>query len=631
MALRVWIILALLCLSARGKPLHAGIVMQTSARSLNLRQPAPSHQSEITDAPEAFDPEGGIRLPDPPPHHHDSTKVKKDWGLFSRMFSGLITRAIIRDNTDTFPYHRVLDEARMLERYAGRSIRDISVRRFPVFAPPGNKLERFAESIHTQTRETTIRRDLFIKAGHVLDPEQLVRNLQLLRSRHYVATAWFEVVPDAADSTVVDLVLETHDKWTMGVGGGSSLNGPTTIELYDANLFGWGNRLNVATSFDWRHGDYGGNQVEYGIPNVLGSFYEAYFVAGKRFSYSNLGAEVRKDFILPNDYMIGATYMEQSNPVYLIFLDSTFHTRHRLTDGWAGVSTYVKGLRSSLYATGRYSHRRFQTRPDVLETLNPAFHNTDLAIGGLGLYRERFYTANLIYGYGIREYLAAGYRAEINAGYEWGEFEDNWYLGAHYSVGGFSRGGAYWIGGFTLGSYVNPSTGKWHSSGVDFDGRYFSRLFRANRTHIRQFIRTNYTYGWNRYAGNDEVIMFTRERGPLGLREHVFGTNRLNLNSETVYFTPWQPYGFNIALFHFFDVALLGGKPLIFENDFFSTVGVGVRIKNERLIFSALQIRLGFAFGKPGFLKSEYIRFSTQPRVDQYRFLPGPPEVIPFR
>ena len=43
---------------------------------------------------------------------------------------------------------------------------------------------------------------------------------------------------------------------------------------------------------------------------------------------------------------------------------------------------------------------------------------------GLGLYREKFYSANMIYGFGRREYLAAGYKAEVTSGYTWGEFSE---------------------------------------------------------------------------------------------------------------------------------------------------------------------------------------------------------------
>lgn len=55
----------------------------------------------------------------------------------------------------------------------------------------------------------------------------------------------------------------------------------------------------------------------------------------------------------------------------------------------------------------------------------------------------------MVYGFGTREYLATGYKAELVSGYSWGEFNDEMYLGMSYQTGGF-RGMGYIMGGFTL-------------------------------------------------------------------------------------------------------------------------------------------------------------------------------------
>lgn len=73
-------------------------------------------------------------------------------------------------------------------------------------------------------------------------------------------------------------------------------------------------------------------------------------------------------------------------------------------------------------------------RPLVAPDYNPALHDQDALLVGGGLYREKFYTANMIYGFGTREYLATGYKAEVTTGYSWGEFNDALYLGASYET-----------------------------------------------------------------------------------------------------------------------------------------------------------------------------------------------------
>ena len=71
----------------------------------------------------------------------------------------------------------------------------------------------------------------------------------------------------------------------------------------------------------------------------------------------------------------------------------------------------------------------------------------------------------MIYGFGTREYLAAGYKAELTTGYSWGEFNDALYLGTSYETGGFSKLG-YIMGGFTLGSYIDLDNGMWQRSAL---------------------------------------------------------------------------------------------------------------------------------------------------------------------
>ena len=117
------------------------------------------------------------------------------------------------------------------------------------------------------------------------------------------------------------------------------------------------------------------------------------------------------------------------------------------------------------------------------------------------------------------------------------------------------------MGGFSLGSSIDRASGRWSRSAVDVDLRWFSPLFIMGRSRVRQFLMLNYTQGWNRDTGNDESIRFTRRNGLQALKEHVIGTNRTVLNTETVFFTPWQPLGFRIAFFGFADFGLIGRSP----------------------------------------------------------------------
>ncbi len=498
---------------------------------------------------------------------YDSIRVKSSRRAVPRLLYGWF---FVRPRTDTAQNGRVLDENRALAAYAGKTIGDIHVERQQVFRSDGNWLRRTGNKLHALTEERVVRRDLLFKSGDTFDPQLIVRTKQLLRSRRYISGVEIAVRPDTLDTTRVDLLIRTRDSWTITVDGGAYSEGRTMVALEDANILGTGNMLKVKTNFSRRDFSYGGNEVEYEIPNVLGTFFTAEFAAGRAF------------------------------------------------------------YNSSVYLTGRYNHRRFLLRPnDVTANHHPSLHGHDAALFGAGIYREKFLTANMIYGFGSDEYLATGYKAEIVSGYSWGEFNDEVYLGLSYRTGGFRRAG-YIMGGLTLGSYIEPLTGKWNHSAVDIDLRWFSHLFIAGRSRLRQFLMLNYTHGWNRGTGNNESIRFTRRNGLQALKERILGTNRAVLNTETVLFTPWQPLGFRIAFFGFADLGLIGYSPNAFKNDFFASLGGGIRIKNERLIFSTVQIRLGVAFNKNGLADSEYFRLSNSTRLEQYRYRPTRPEIVGF-
>lgn len=557
---------------------------------------------------------------------YDSIQSKSNRRAVPRMLYKML---FTRPQLDTTFSGQVLDESRLLRPYEGKTIGEICVERLPVFGSDGNWFERTGNNLHVQTRDQVIRRDLLVKSGERLDPQLVVRNRQLLRSRPYISDAEIIVLPDSLDSTQVNLIVRTRDSWTISADAGLHSGGRTMIGVSDANILGTGNRLNIKTNFNRENFDYGGNIVEYQIPNVLGTFYTADFSAGRDFYNSELKVGLYKEFIRPTDYEIGLTYSDVKSKYYMVNLDTSNLIKQRTIDTWAGRSRYFKGLNSSFYFTGRYTYSRFSMRPEVGERHNPVFHGYDRMLLGAGFYREKFFAANMIYGFGVKEYLATGYKAEIVGGYSWGEFDDEMYIGTSYRVGGFNAMG-YMMGSFTLGSYIDLDNGAWYRSGVDIDLRWFSNLFLFRRNHIRQFFALNYTQGWNRWSGCDETLRFTKHNRPQALKEYITGTNRMVVNTETVIFTPFQPLGFRFAFFGFADIGLIGYSPNIFKNDFFASFGLGVRIKNERLIFSAIQLRLGLAFGKHGLVDTDYFNVSNGTRLEQYRYRPTRPETVRF-
>lgn len=644
-----WLAAALLGAAPLGSAAAAAVAKDPSqafaARSSSESAARPSERGDtlrvtrrgalprrVRKSPKRFSPERerpapdstGQRQADRNDRFYDSLRSKSSRHVVSRvLYRTLVRRS--RDTTDG----RVIDENRLFAPYAGRVIGDIAIERS---APFGSStwLERTANRLHTVTREQIIRRDLLFRSGEKLDPQIIVRNLQLLQSRSYLSDAVIEVRPDTLDSARVDLLVRTQDSWTIDVDAAARSGGELSLGLAEANLFGRGHRLRLETNIDYRDFDYGGNIVEYAVPNLFGSFFDFDFGAGRSFRTSRFDIRLRKPFLRPTDYEFGVAWHDDKVKHRFLDRDTTEVVGARDFDLWGGYARYLPQWRVSTYLTGRYNRRLLPLRPaDVSATHHPALHGYDALLFGTGLYRERVYSASMIYGYGSREYLSAGFKSEIVGGFLWGEFTDELYAGFSHTAGGFTPLG-YLMGKLMLGGYVASRGGDWRRAAMDVQVRWFSNLFGAGRSRLRQFVSLSYTLGRGRFTGADECIGFTQARALHASSTRATGTNRMLLNTETVLFTPYEPFGFKIALFGFCDGGLLGYRDNIFRNPGFVSLGFGVRIRNEQLVFRTIQIRLGIAVGRRGLADSRYFRFSSESELGQYSFTPEPPERLLF-
>lgn len=521
-------------------------------------------------------------------------------------------------------------ENNYVSNYTGRTIGEIYIYQNNVFENSKKWVDRTLNSLHRVTREEVIRNDLFFKSGDTINPVEIANNRRLLRSRPYFSDVNIIIVPRAEDTTIVDMYVLTRDKWTISADLKIKSDGKTQVMAYDDNLLGWGSRLSISTYVDWKHGfTYGGNLVEYTQRNIVGSFWDAYAVVGKGFDNANYGAEFTREFIHPTDYMAGASFMYERELLNYYPPDTMLHASWTMLDVWGGYAVEIPAMRNSLYMTARFFNLKYTDRPEVTDMLNPYFHNNAMLIGSIGFFKERFRLTNRIYGYGVPEDVAYGYHTAFLAGYSWGEFGNRWYLGGEFSAGYFTPIG-YLGTEAGLGSYLNSPNGKFYRTTLQAKVTYFTPLLGQGRYPVRQFIVLNATRGWNRLNGFQETLKFNSYADMRVLEEDVYGINRMVLNTETVVFTPWQVAQFKIAGFFFADFGLLGNSGNIFKNDFFTTLGIGFRIKNENLIFNTINIQLGVAFNKAGLMDSRWFDISNRRRNDPIRYRPVKAEPIEY-
>lgn len=140
--------------------------------------------------------------------------------------------------------------------FEDRPIAAISHETVPVFDPEdpreNNALYRFLNSIHVDTQDHVIARQLLFEAGDTIDSSELAETERLLRARPYLNNAAVQVVGDCGEEGVL-LLVTVRDVWTLepqvsaGREGGETKHG---FGFSEGNLLGTGNSVSIGYDKD---------------------------------------------------------------------------------------------------------------------------------------------------------------------------------------------------------------------------------------------------------------------------------------------------------------------------------------------------------------------------------------------
>jgi hemolysin activation/secretion protein len=201
------------------------------------------------------------------------------------------------------------------------------------------------------------------------------------------------------------------------------------------------------------------------------------------------------------------------------------------------------------------------------------------------------------------------------------------YLGAIFSTGYFVPKFGYLSGAVSSGTFFKNGADQ---GLFDLQLNYFTPLYVIYKFRLRTFINGQYTRQlYNRL--NDQLII-DDDHGIPGFRnDSILGRHRFNLSVEQDFFNPWTLFGFRFVWYGFAHFSLLGGydEPIILSN-LYSSFGVGVRIRNNRLIFNTLQIQFAYFPNIPKNSRFRYVHFSSETVLQPRDFKPRAPEVIPL-
>ena len=522
--------------------------------------------------------------------------------------------------------------------YQGRIIRHIRVN-------PGNfdrtindtlkednsRAARLGKALHRVTRPRVVRDNLFIKENTPLNAYKVADNERYLRSLEYIHDARIIIHTIKNNPDSVDMDVFTID--VFSIAGGFSSNGLNHIDvdLFETNLAGMGQRLELTGLNDYNRHPVDGSGILYRKDNLMHSFTNVTVgystMSGSGFTNEEETTEyltLSRQLVSPYSRVAGGLTIShnQAYNLYNVPPAMFYLYNYSLFDAWGGYNIGIRKLtatnntiRDRRFLSFRYYNRDFSEVPYQVTGFNPVYNSSAAALAQITFFRQDYYRTQYIYGFGSTEDLPYGYNLNLTAGWQRQLFMQRAYAGINANqyvatshgdfIQLFAKAGAFRYGN------------TWQDATLLIGATAFSRIIFWNTTKIRQYINASYSTISNMvtYA----PLRIDNSYGVRGfLTDSASGVRRLTIQSETEFFLKFKIYGFHFCPFPYLDVSLLTppGQPFI-KSSLYSSMGGGVRMRNENLVFETIELRAFFFPVAPANMRGFKIVLSTNVR---YRY-----------
>jgi hypothetical protein len=526
------------------------------------------------------------------------------------IYDGLIIRTI-----DVFP---------LRDKY--KILKDTSVRMNKIVNDLG-------DNIYSSTNRRVIKKNMLLNKGDTISGLILADNERLLRQLPYIEDVNTQVllVPNT-DS--VDIVLMVDDVWPVEAGININDIESGNVKFMHNNLGGWGHEFGLSFPFDNNKTPFLGYSGKYLIRNVVGYHFNTSFSFEDVFNDQRWQVNIQRPFFSPNTkYAGGARYFQRS--AYFIGSETNIEKPldYHMYDFWVGRAFLLnqsnKNKRRLRFMTsGRYLNYQFENRPVVSDTNFYNYHQRTYYLATLGISKQWFYESNFMYNYRKTEDIPCGTLFEITTGYEFNEFFNRPYTAASIYLGDFQARLGYGSFKINIGGFWERSRFK---QGIfSIESRYFSNPIKIKGFLLRPFIRMNYKKGINQLS--DEHLSNNGEYRIEGLKSNFFiGDEKIFGSTEWVVFMPYYFYGFRFVAFAGADMVIVAKEhERLFDQDLFSSINIGLRIKNERLALKAIQIKMSYFPVIPQKGPVRFIEITGVQQLNFEKFRISLPKILSF-
>lgn len=478
-----------------------------------------------------------------------------------------------------------------------------------------SRLTNLANTFHHKTRGYVLRNNLFFKVGDKVSPYLLADNERHLRDQPYLQDARISIRSSDRSFDSVDITIFTKD--VLSIGGSFRMHNSTSVSatIREDNLGGWGDRLQGSILYDQRRKEKVGYGAEFIKRNIMGSFIDGSIGYDNFNDAFNSGRDEEVTYYarlirpLVNPYLrftyAGEVGYHRTENMYLN--DSTYKSDSRYRyfnyDTWLGWNTGAYKLgkvqnesdRTRTLLSVRFFRKQFEEVPGVFyQEYYYDYIDRMAALASLSIFRQDFYKVRYVYGFGRNEDVPEGMDISLTAGWTKTQGRDRPYAGIDFSRFFFTEKEHYFNYTARVGGYFNKNTIE--DFDVLFNLDYFSNLQTLSKKwKQRSFVSAGITLQANKEL--NEPLFLESQFGLPELRntKKVYGEIRSTLKAESVFFSPWMLFNFRFAPFVFGNLTLLTPeKQELNKTDLWSSIGGGLRSRNESLIFGTLEFKAFF-------------------------------------
>jgi hypothetical protein len=576
---------------------------------------------------------------------HSVEQFTKKRNIFSRLLRNIVVFEKKRPLEISSTTAATQTEDKPYRNYNGKIIRDIEVRVLDAFGrslndpekKPRSLLEKGGNVVHIKSQRWVIRNKLLFSRGERLDALKISESERLLREANFIYDARI-TVKDIPGKDSVDILVIAQDVFSISAGAAyDAANHSPDISLKDVNFLGFGQQVAGSLKLDSRLPKGYNYSWNYTLNNIYRTLTTVSVYNTFQRGQTLTGAGLNRDFISPAIKWAGGLNISfnklllqnQVNDTTII----TEPLNYNQQDIWIGYAVPLfnqnedrfKGNR--LITSARLIHTDYLKKPQISDSSTYRYFNSSFYLASVGFVNRRYYKDNYIFRFGRTEDIPAGSLLAFTAGIENREVGQRPFFGVTAAWSRYSNKYGYFYTGAGAGGFYQNG---WKQAVVYNRTIYFTPLLELGNWGWRNFIGVRYTHGYSQLPGNE--ININKASGIRGINLPLGGNQKIVMNYETNLFPPVNLIGFRMAFVVFTDLAWIsnGGK-LIDKSNFYPGYGLGLRFRNDHLIFNTIQILFGYYPNVSRFGRSPYQFFEAQKTFYNFNdFQLSRPDVTPY-